>query len=110
MLEGGGVESVSFELAILDATASSSSVSEVLSSFGCEKMLAGGTMTDDSPVVEVTGTRTALGEESRPEEELASGTGTPYRARGSVWGDIPGPATATFVGADGVEYENVGTI
>jgi hypothetical protein len=59
-LEGGGVESVSFELAILDATASSSSVSEVLNSFGCEKMLAGGTMTDDSPVVDVTGTRTEL--------------------------------------------------
>lgn len=59
-LEGGGVESVSFELAILDATASSSSVSEVLSSFGCEKMLAGGTMPDDSPVVDVTGTRTEL--------------------------------------------------
>lgn len=54
------MESVSFELAILDATASSSSVSEVLSSFGCEKMLAGGTMTDDSPVVDVTGTRTEL--------------------------------------------------
>ncbi len=59
LLDGGGVERVSFELAILDATASSSSVSE-LSSFGCEKMLAGGTMTDDSPVVDVSGTRTEL--------------------------------------------------
>jgi hypothetical protein len=27
-----------------------------------------------------------------------------------VWGEILGLATATFVGADGVEYENVGTI
>ena len=53
---------VSFELAIpLDATASSPHPSRrCSSSFGCEKMLAGGTMTDDSPVVDVTGTRTEL--------------------------------------------------
>jgi hypothetical protein len=67
-------------------------------------------MADDSPVVDVTGTRTELWEESRPEEELASGAGTPYRARVSMWGDILGLATVTFVGADGVEYENVGAI
>ncbi len=103
LLDGGGVVNVSFELAILDATASSSSVSE-LSSLGCEKRLAGGTMTDDSPVVvDVTGTRTGLElRESRPEDELASGTGTPYGARGSVCADILGLMTAPLVGADGV--------
>lgn len=107
LLDGGGVESVSFELVRLDATASSSSVSEELGSFGCEKRLAGGTMTDDdSPVVDDSGMRTELCEECRPEEELVSGTGTLYRARGSNLG----LATAPFVGADGVEYENNGVI
>jgi hypothetical protein len=101
LLDGGGVESVSFELVILDATASSSSVSEELGSFGCEKRLAGGTMTDESPVavVDDSGMRTELFKECRPEEELVSGTGTLYRARGSNLG----LATAPFVGADGVE-------
>jgi hypothetical protein len=103
LLDGGGVESVSFELARLDATASSSSVSEELGSFGCEKRLAGGTMTDESPVVDDGRTRTELCKDIRPEEELASGTGTLYRARGSVCADILGLATVTFVGADGVE-------
>ena len=42
LIDGGGVESVSFELARLDATASSSSVSEELGSFVCEKRDAGG--------------------------------------------------------------------
>jgi hypothetical protein len=99
LLDRGGVVNVALELAILDATASSSSVSE-LSSFGCEKMLAGGTMTDDSPVVvDVTGTRTEL-RESRPEDELASGKGTPYGARGSVCANILGLMTAPLVGAD----------
>ena len=56
--EGGGVERVSFELAILDATASSSVVSEELGSAGCEKMLGGGTMTEESAVVDETGIRT----------------------------------------------------
>jgi hypothetical protein len=76
LLDGGGVESVSFELARLDATASSSSVSEELGSGGCEKRLAGGTMTDDSAVVDDGGMRTELCKECRPEEELVSGTGT----------------------------------
>jgi hypothetical protein len=69
--EGGGVESVSFELARLDATASSSSVSEELGSFGREKRLAGGTMTEESAVVDDSGMRTGLCKE-RLEEELAS--------------------------------------
>lgn len=96
LLDGGGVESVSFELARLDATASSSSVSDELGSFGCEKRLAGGTMTE-SAVVDDGGMRT---EERRPEEELVSGTGTPYRPRGSARADILGLMAA---GADGVE-------
>lgn len=100
LLDGGGVESVSFELARLDATASSSSVSEELGSGGCEKRLAGGTMTDDSPVVDDGGMRTELCKECRPEEELVSGTGTLYRARGSACADILGVVTA---GADGEE-------
>jgi len=98
--EGGGVVKVSFELAILDATASSSSVvSEELGSGGCEKMLGGGTMTEESAVVDVRGIRTGWYNESRPEDELVSGTGTPYRERGSAWVGfvtIPlGPASAT---------------
>jgi len=93
LLDGGGVESVSFELARLDATASSSSVSDELGSFGCEKRLAGGTMTE-SAVVDDAGMRT---EECRPEEELVSGTGTPYRA---PCAGILGLMTA---GADGAE-------
>lgn len=102
---GGGVERVSFELARLDATASSSSVSEELGSAGCEKRLAGGTMTEESAVVDVTGMRTGLRKESRPEEELASGTGTLYSGRGSVCADSLGLVTAAFVeiGAAGVE-------
>jgi hypothetical protein len=57
--EGGGVVKESFELVILDATASSSSVvSEELGSAGCEKMLGGGTMPEESAVVDVTGIRT----------------------------------------------------
>lgn len=98
LLDGGGVESVSFEPVILDATVSSSSVSEELGA-RCEKRLAGGTMTDESPVVDDSGMRTELCKECRPEEELVSGTGTLYRARGSILG----LATAPFVGADGVE-------
>ena len=54
--EGGGVESV---LAILDPTASSSSILEALSSFGCAEMPVGG-ITDDSPLVDDTGMRTEL--------------------------------------------------
>ena len=57
--EGGGDESASFEFAILDAIASSSSIYKVLGSFGSVKMLAGG-ITDHSPVVDVTGTWTEL--------------------------------------------------
>lgn len=83
--EGGGVERVSFELAMLDATASSSVVSEELGSGGCEKILAGGTMTEESAVVDETGIRTGWYNDCRPEDELASGTGTPYRERGSLW-------------------------
>jgi len=91
--EGGGVVKVSFELAILDATASSSSVvSEELGSGGCEKMLEGGTITEESAVVDVSGMRTGWYKESRPEDELASGTGTPYKVRGSVWVDSLGLA------------------
>lgn len=102
--DGGGVESVSFELARLDATASSSSVSDELGSFGCEKRLAGGTMTDESAVVDDSGMCTpGLCKESRPEDELASGTGTPYGARGSACADILGLMTLAFVRAAGVE-------
>jgi hypothetical protein len=99
--DGGGVERVSFELARLDATASSSSVSEELGSAGCEKRLAGGTMTEESAVVDVTGMRTGLCEESRPEEELLR-TGTLYSGRGSVCADSLGLITAAF-GTTGVE-------
>lgn len=104
--EGGGVESVSFELAILDLTASSSSVSDELSSFGCEKRLGGGTRTEDSPVVDEGGMCTGLFKDSRPEEELPSGTGTLYGARGSGCPDSLG--LAPFSGADGIEYGNAG--
>lgn len=101
--DGGGVESVSFELARLDATASSSSVSDELGS-GCEKRLAGGTKTDESAVVDDSGMCTpGLCRESRPEDELASGTGTPYRARGSACAYILGLMTPAFVRAAGVE-------
>jgi hypothetical protein len=101
--DGGGVESVSFELARLDATASSSSVSDELGS-GCEKRLAGGTKTDESAVVDDSGMCTpGLCRESRPEDELASGTGTPYRARGSARAYILGLMAPTFVRAAGVE-------
>jgi len=100
--EGGGVVKVSFELAILDATASSSSVvSEELGSGGCEKMLGGGTMTEESAVVDVTGMRTGWYEECRPEDELVSGTGTPYRERGSVWVGSLGLATTPLDGPAG---------
>lgn len=75
---------MSFELAILDATASSSVVSEELGS-GCEKMLGGGTMMEDPAVVDETGTRTGCWyKDCRPDDELASGTGTPYIERRSV--------------------------
>ena len=60
--KGGGVESISFELAILDLTASSS-VSDELGS-GCEKRLGGGTRTEDPAVVDERGTCTALCKES----------------------------------------------
>jgi hypothetical protein len=78
---------VSFELAILDVTASSSVVSEELGSGGCEKMLGGGTMTEESAVVDVRGIRTGCCwyKECRPDDELVSGTGTLYRERGSAW-------------------------
>lgn len=102
---GGGVESVSIELARLDATASSSSVSDELGS-GCEKRLAGGTKTDESAVVDDSGMCTptpGLCRESRPEDELASGTGTPYKARGSARAYILGLMAPTFVRAAGVE-------
>ena len=36
LIDGGGVETVLFELARFDATASSSPISEELDSFGCE--------------------------------------------------------------------------
>jgi hypothetical protein len=108
--DGGGVESVSFELAILDLTASSSSVSDELSAFGCSKRLGSGIRTEDSPVVEEGRMCTALFKEPRPEDELASGMGTPYGARGSTWPDIRGLATPPFVGADGIEYGGKGII
>jgi len=112
--DGGGVESVSFELARLDATASSSSVSDELGSFGCEKRLAGGTMTDESAVVDDSGMcipgLLCKCKESRPEDELVSGTGTPYRARGSARADILGLVTPTFVRAAGVEYGDLGVV
>jgi hypothetical protein len=62
-------------------------------------MLAGGTMTEESAVVDEMGIRTGWCNESRPEDELASGTGTPYRERGSVWvgfatTPLGGPASA----------------
>lgn len=60
-------------------------------------------MTDESPAVDDGKTCTELCKDIRPEEELASGTGTLYRARGSVCADILGLATEPFVGADGVE-------
>jgi hypothetical protein len=101
--EGGGVESVSFELARLDATASSSSVSEELETFGREKRLAGGTITEESAVVDDSGMRTGLCKE-RLEEELASWTGTPYSGRGFVRGDSLGFVTALFDGAEGTAY------
>lgn len=94
MREGGGVVKVSFELAILDATASSSVVSEELGSGGCEKMLGGGTMTEESAVVDETGIRTGWYNECRPEDELVSRTGTPYRDRGSVWATLGSAACA----------------
>jgi hypothetical protein len=99
--EGGGVERVSFELARLDATASSSSVSEELGSFGRENRLAGGTITEESAVVDDNGMRTELCKECRPEEELASGAGTLYRGRGLVRGDSLGLATALLDRAGG---------
>jgi hypothetical protein len=51
----------------LDATASSSPVSEELGSSGCKKRLAGGAMTNESPVIDDSGMP-------------ASETGTLYRA------------------------------
>jgi hypothetical protein len=105
---GGGVESVSFELARLDLTTSSSSVSDELGSFGCEKRLGGGTRTEDSAVVDGAGMCTGLFKDSRPEEELPSGTGTLYRARGSGCPDSLGLVTAPFARADGIEYGDVG--
>ena len=102
--DGGGVERVSFELARLDATASSSSVSDELGSFGCEKRLAGGTRTEESAVVDEGGICTGLCRECRPEDELVSGTGTlPYRARWSVCTGSLGLMTPPFGRADGVE-------
>jgi len=101
--DGGGVESVSFEPARLDATASSSSVSDELGSFGCEKRLAGGTRTEESAVVDEGGICTGLCREYRPEDELVSGTGTPYRARWSVCAGSLGLMTPPFGRADGVE-------
>ena len=91
---------MSFELAGLDATTSSSLISEELGSGGCEKMLGGGTMTEGPAVVDERGIRTGRYKDSRrPEDELASGMGTPYRERGSVWVGfamtlLGGPASA----------------
>jgi len=96
--EGGGVVKESFELAILDATASSSVVSEELGSGGCEKMLGGGTMTEESAVVDVRGIRTGWYKECRPDDELLSGTGTLYRERGPVWVGNFGFATTPLGG------------
>lgn len=91
---------VSFELAILDATASSSVVSEELGSGGCEKILGGGTMTEESAVVDVRGIRIGWYKECRPDDELVSGTGTPYR----VWVGNLGLATTPLGGTAGVVY------
>lgn len=92
---GGGVERVSFER--LDAT--SSSVSDELGSLGREKRLAGGTITEESAVVDDSGMRTELCKECRPEEELASGTGTPYRGRVFMRGDSLGLEMTPLDGA-----------
>ena len=90
---------MSFELAGLDATTSSSLISEELGSGGCEKMLGGGTMTEGPAVVDERGIRTGRYKDSRrPEDELASGTGTPYKERGSVWVGNLGLATSAFGG------------
>jgi len=89
---GGGVVKESSELVILDATSSSSS-SEELDSGDREKMLGGGTLMGESAVVDVRGVRTGWYKEGRSEDELASGTGTPYRERGSVWVGNLGLAT-----------------
>ena len=102
--EGGGVVKVPFELAILDATASSSVVSEELDSGGCKKMLGGGTMTEGPAVVDERGIRTDLYKESRrPEDELASGTGTPCKERGSLWVGNLGLATTALGGPASLE-------
>jgi hypothetical protein len=108
--EGGGVERVSFELARLDATASSSSVSEELGSFGREKRLAGGNKTEESAVVDDSGMRTEFFKDCGPEEELASGTGTPYSGCEFMRGDSLGLATALLDGADGAAYGSSGVV
>ena len=54
-------------------------------------MLGGGTMMEESAVVDVRGIRTGWlvptgwYKECRPDDELVSGTGTLYRERESVW-------------------------
>jgi hypothetical protein len=106
--EGGGVVKVSFELAILDATASSSVVSEELGSGGCEKMLGGGTMTEESAVVDETGIRTGWYKDCRPDDELVSGTGTPYIERGSAWVGNWGFAATPLGGPAGAAYAPTG--
>jgi hypothetical protein len=71
-------------------------------------MLGGGTMTEEPAVVDERGTRTGWYEDCRPDDELVSGTGTPYKERRSVWVGNLGFATTPLGGPAGAVYAPTG--